>query len=79
MRPDTDVALLSDAWSRSLVPFCSRLLATSRRETPSLMRLALPICGAQLAQVEQNLRIAPGNFRIGWNALVNFYQSPLGF
>lgn len=32
------------------MPFPSRLLATSRSETPALMRLALPICGAQLAQ-----------------------------
>ena len=33
-----------------MASFCSRLLATSRRETRPLMRLALPICGAQLAQ-----------------------------
>ncbi|PRY73347.1 MATE family efflux transporter [Halomonas ventosae] len=33
-----------------MASFASRLLATSRKETPPLMRLALPICGAQLAQ-----------------------------
>ncbi|TDN99207.1 MATE family multidrug resistance protein [Halomonas ventosae] len=33
-----------------MVSFASRLLATSRQETRPLMRLALPICGAQLAQ-----------------------------
>ncbi len=34
-----------------MASFSSRLLATSRKETRPLMRLALPICGAQLAQV----------------------------
>lgn len=33
-----------------MASFSSRLLATSRKETRPLMRLALPICGAQLAQ-----------------------------
>lgn len=33
-----------------MAPHASSLLATSRRETSLLMRLALPICGAQLAQ-----------------------------
>lgn len=33
-----------------MVSFASRLLATGRQETRPLMRLALPICGAQLAQ-----------------------------
>ncbi|MBB3185790.1 MATE family multidrug resistance protein [Halomonas fontilapidosi] len=33
-----------------MASFTARLLATSRTETRPLMRLALPICGAQLAQ-----------------------------
>lgn len=33
-----------------MASFASRLLATSRQETRPLMRLTLPICGAQLAQ-----------------------------
>lgn len=38
------------AWSLPLAQFIPQLIAASRTETRPLIRLALPICGAQLAQ-----------------------------